>query len=159
MQDIWWANKIWSVRQAGDLRGVLKRGDEFRLEPNTQSGAPLFFWFRSEGDGMHPGWKNQFFYSVGVVPYQIPMLPVWQEGNGKVSAQYDEAVIKVRHAAQNPYTARLEGRILVEHKWEIVRLFFFKSVQEDGNDWVVIDIVVSDTGSYLEDGTGHGDPK
>lgn len=159
MNGEWWCNKKWCVRREGKLSYVLHENDEFWLEPNTMESTPTFFWWRfADYSGHHNCWRDAYFYQVGDHPHPVPMLPAWDP---KVEKVYEIAAADVRRAANNPYTARLEGHILVDHKWEIVRLLFFQGVQEDGRDWVVVDALVSDGCglSIDEDGTAHGDPK
>jgi hypothetical protein len=162
MNDKWWWNKHWVVRDAGLIGDVVKckgKYGEFWLEPDDTSN-PSFFWIRSvdNGGGMNSCWQDSYVYTVGVKAPYIPMLPSW-EGTvpPDVKALYKGAAATVRRMGCNPYTARLEGHIWYDGNWEIVRLFCFQGVQANGRDWIVIDARVKGN-AVREDGTAHGDP-
>jgi hypothetical protein len=165
MDSNWWWNKKWMVRDEGPLGSTLKpngKYGKFCLEPNTSSGNPSFFWLRFDEGCMHPCWKNRYFYSVGATAPLISALPAWNDllpasGQPDVAKQYTQAGETVRSLGSNPYTARLEGHIQFNGAWEIIRLFCFQGIQENGNDWIVIDSW-RNAPHPEQDGTGHGDP-
>jgi hypothetical protein len=165
----WWAKKHWRVRDTGKLDPILDLSDEFWLEPNTATGQPVFYWWRFAEGGAAPGrnpdiakkhecWSNAYFYLVGDQPYSQPTLPTWNSSE-EVKKTYEEEAKKVRCAADDPHTLKLAGHIVVGKNIEYVRVLFFKGVQADGNDWVVIDARITNIPGIREDGTGHGDPK
>jgi hypothetical protein len=155
--DNWWWNKQWAVRENGLLGPILDRGDTLSLEPNTTNGNPSFFWIRYTGN--HACWEKRYVYAVGVNPPSISLSHSWNdavppEKQAKgVAAEYQTVGRQVRSVADDPYTAKLEGHIRQNGKWEIIRLFCFPAAQPNGRDWIVIDALQTDAVRFEEDGT------
>lgn len=160
MDNTWLTNKKWIVRDNTTLSAILDKGDTFSLVPNTTSGTPLFYTIQYSGG--HTCWKDRYFYSVGVNAPQILLKDSWDDTKQPdeqpaVRDEYNAVGRMIRSEADNPYTARLEGHVLVETNWAIIRLFCFQKAQPSGNDWFAIDSMYSGL-RPLQDGTAHGDP-
>jgi len=155
----WLANKPWKVRDNTFL-DLLSVGDTLTLVPESMPN-PVFFTLQYTGK--HTFWNGAIFYALGVKFPTISFQDSWDDSvaaNAQakgVQAEYQGVADQVRSAGGDPYTARLEGHIMFNGHFAIIRLFCFSGVQPNGNDWIAID---SRYAQYTprEDGTAHGDP-
>jgi hypothetical protein len=166
MSNKWWSKRRWQIRDNFGLSDFFDIGDSFRLVPNTNVGKPSFFWIRFKNKDPEKSklWKGRYFYPVGMQSPKTSLKHAWDDSkampgdqNKDVKSDFDREGKHLRGISDNPKTARLEGHILYDKHWAIIRIFCFSKAQSDGKDWFAIDSTYKSP-STLQDGTAHGDP-
>jgi hypothetical protein len=155
----------WQIRDNFGLADFFDIGDTFRLVPNTTAGGPTFFWirFKNKDPKKSKLWKGRYVYPVGMKSPKTSLKHAWDDTKSPgaqakgVKSDFDREGKHLRSIADNPNTARLEGHILFDSHWAIIRIFCFSKAQSDKKDWFAIDSSYRNPGT-LQDGTAHGDP-
>jgi hypothetical protein len=166
MSTKWWCKRRWQIRDNAGLEAFFDIGDTFRLVPNPTTGKPSFFWIRFKNKDSEKSklWKGRYFYPVGMKSPKTSLKHAWDDSKAlpgdqdkDVKSDFDREGLHLQRIADNPKTARLEGHILFESHWAIIRIFCFSKAQLDKKDWFAINSSYR-VPSFRQDGTGHGDP-
>ena len=165
MSKPWFCKRRWQIRDNSGLDDFFDIGDTFKLVPNTTSGKPSFFWirFKTKDPEKSKLWEDRYFYHVGVKSPKTSLKHAWNDSKDPVSQangvkpDFDGEGLRLQSISDNPKTRRLEGHILFEKHWAIIRIFCFSRAQLDKKDWFSINSSYQ-VPAFTQDGTAHGDP-
>jgi len=160
-----WTRKTLVVAGATDLMiqfGIIEPGHEFWLEPLDVAGSTVLYTVCFEPKKMPQHWTNVRLVPVGSTPYPITTpLPNLQKPPQKSYSDLCESIDEALLEDNTGAYMRLDGILTVVGKPHVVRLFIFDGSQDNGRDWVFMQVRTTDddSASARQNGTAHGDPK
>jgi hypothetical protein len=170
MNDEFWSRKVWRVREASEQLArerVVEQDQEFFLQPNLEKdGTASYYTLKFERNKMNEViWKGLQLVPAGDDDLSMSGLPPIET---PAQPAYSTAVFEVcQRLKMNPSVRRLEGVINVDGTPEVVQFLCFPGAQQNGRDWMMIQILrtvpnppfVEGEATVRQGGTVHGDPK
>jgi hypothetical protein len=151
-----WLGKTWAIRDTDpSIAFLLPAGCSFRLVAADNASPPGFYRLEFDDHNMTPHWKGLGLVAVRGDEPSMPSLTNWRDGDDEVKTEYHGYLnlFRQRYLSESRIE-RLEGVIHVGNLPEIVRFYCVSGAQQNGKDWIVIDVLQS----VRQNGTGHGDP-
>jgi hypothetical protein len=158
-------SKTLVVRGASDKMiafGIIEPHNEFWLEPVEVAGIPILYTVRFERGKMPQHWTNVRLVPAGTTAYPLAVpLPDMQKPPQKIYSDLCGDIDKALIGDKTGEFTRLEGVLTVDGQPHVVIFFNFSGAQQNGRDWVFMQVRTTDdeTARARQNGTAHGDPK